>query len=602
MIDGGSCAAGVGVPVPAGERTSSGNPLLPPKWAFGVLWGSYYDQTGSTYAQGGNLLTAAARVRSEYAGDLMWIDSSWLWHDYSGAGEPYYVCFAFDPMVFPDPKTMIQTLQQSHFHFGVWEWPWMDHGCQLFAGASTSKYFVMNGTQPALATGQGWHGDKNPAAFDFTNPDTVTWWTGKNQPFADWGLDFMKLDTTATQENTPVTASGGTLANASLNYQHERNRVAYELTKSYAAANNPDAKMNGARGFIMPKAASPGNDQLPGWWTDDTVATFPGMVTEMGRASKLDTSDTAAYWCGDTGGYNNTPTDELYIRWLEYTTFTPLQEYFGAKTNGLGARFPWLFGMQAQQIAKQYIDLRYALLPFRYSNAIAAYELPKPVAYPVSWIGSTQLLVGSGASQLLVQPVTTAGATMASVNLPAGSTWIHYWTDKSYPGGAAASVPAPLDQVPLFVKAGAIIPMGPPLHYVDEVPADPLTLGIYPSGSTSYTLYEDDGVSEGYLGGAYSTTKFSSDTTSGHVVVTIGAQATAKYAYTGQIACRTYVLQVHGQAAAPAMVTRDGNAEPASSAAAFGAAAEGWYYDATAQTVWVKFPLASSASTSVAIQ
>lgn len=207
--------------------------------------------------------------------------------------------------------------------------------------------------------------------------------------------------------------------------------------------------MNGARGFIMPKTPSPANDQQPGWWTDDTPATWAGMLADMSRASMLDTATTAAYWCGDTGGYSGVPTDELYIRWLEYSSFTPLQEFFGAKTPGLGARFPWLFGPQAQALQKQYTQLRYRLLPFRYSNALIAYQV-KPVAYPVSWIGSSQILVGSGSSQLLVQPVTTSGTTMASVTLPPG-TWIHFWTGKSYTGTAA--VAAPLEQEPVFVKA-----------------------------------------------------------------------------------------------------------------------------------------------------
>jgi hypothetical protein len=167
----------------------------------------------------------------------------------------------------------------------------------------------------------------------------------------------------------------------------------------------------------------------------------------------------------------------------------------------------------------------------------------------------------------------------------------------SYSG--TATVPAPLDQAPIFVKAGSIIPMGPDLQWVDQVPADPLTLDIYPAGATTYTLYEDDGVSEGYLGGAYSTTKFSSDDTSGHLAVSIDAQQTVKYAYTGQLCSRQYVLKINGQAAAPAGITRDGNAVAMSSAAAFPMASEGWYYDATAKIVWVTFPLMSSAATKV---
>ncbi len=379
-----------------------------------------------------------------------------------------------------------------------------------------------------------------------------------NPPLAKWGLDFLKLDTTVVQQSSPISAGGGQYFDTTKNYQHERNGAAYEVTKVYAAAHDPNAMMNGARGFIMPKAASPANDQFPGWWTDDTDATWADMAVEMGRAAQLNTSATAAYWCGDTGGYNGVPTDELYIRWLEYTAFTPLQEFFGGKAPGIGARFPWLFGAQAQQIEQQYSDLRYRLLPFRYANALAAYEVT-PVAYPVTWIGSTQLLVGNGSSQILVQPVTTQGATSASVKLPAGGTWIDYWTGTSYPGGTTPVVPAPIAEEPVFVKAGAILPMGPVQHYVGEHAADPLTLDIYPAGATSYTLYEDDGTSEGYLGGAYSTTKFSSNDAGGNLVVTIGAQATAKYAYAGQLCARTYLLKINGQMAAPtAVLMRDG--------------------------------------------
>lgn len=599
---GGAACTGLGVPVPENERVSNGHPLLPPKWAFGILWGSYYDQTGSTSAQGGNILAAATQLRAQYSGDLMWIDSSWLWHNFSGdpAGTPDYICFTFDPTVFPDPGAMIRTLRQSHFYFGVWEWPWMDHGCQYFQTGVANGFFIMNGAEPALAT-DGWHGDRTPAEFDFTNPSTVKWWNALNDPLTDWGLDFMKLDTNASEQEAPLSDSHGQLFDATKNYQAERNSAAYDATKLYPASHDPDARTNGARGFIMAKAGSPANDQFPGWWTDDTEATWAFMATEMGRASKLNTSATAAYWCGDTGGYGGVPTDELYIRWLEYTSFTPLQEFFGSKAPGLGARFPWLFGTQAQRVQQQYSDLRYRLLPFRYSNAIAAYEI-SPVAYPVTWIGSTQLLVGNGSSQILVQPVTTQGATTASVHLPTGATWIHYWTGERYQGGASVVVPAPLDQEPIFARAGAILPMGPVQHYVGELPADPLTLDIYPAGVTSYTLYEDDGVSEGYLGGAFSTTRFESNDTTGHVVVTIGAQVVAKYPYAGQLCSRTYILKINGQAQAPAAITRDDDVVPASSSStAFDAATEGWYYDAQSRTVWVRFPLSSAVSTLVSL-
>jgi alpha-D-xyloside xylohydrolase len=592
----GGCS-GTGVAVPAGERIPNGNPILPPKWAFGVLYGSYFDQTGTYPGSPGNLLDAATKIRADYAGDLMWIDSSWLSNTFSSAATAKnYICFQFDANTFPDPRSMVARLRQQHFHFGVWEWPWMDQGCQYYGAGVSMSYFV-GGANPANAG--GWHGNTMTAAFDYTNPAAVAWWNGLNQPLVEMGLDFMKLDTGG---GPPA----GTLFDGSKDYRRLYHQTAFELTAKYSEGANPDAADNGGRGFILAHTdPSPGNDQTPGMWTNDTRAGFPGLQSEMQTAASLNHANDAAFWCGDTAGYNGNPTDENYIRWLEYTAFTPCQEIFGSKDNSTGIlngnRFPFNFSPQAQQIFKQYTQLRYRLLPFRYSNAQATYH-ESPVKYAVAWVGATQLILsGSGDSQILVQPVTTEGATTAAVTLPAGSSWTHYWTGASYPGGATATVAAPIDQEPIFVKAGSIIPMGPPLHWVDEAPADPLTLDIYPAESTSYTLYEDDGITRGYLGGAYSTTRFSSTLTGGHVGVTIGAQATARYPYAGQLCSRTYVLKINGQATAPTSVMRDGNVEPMSSAAAFSSAAEGWYYDAVAQTVWVKFALPSELATTVSL-
>ncbi len=598
------------VTVPAAERVSSGHPLLPPKWAFGVLWGSYYDQTGEYARSAGvsaplplTLQDAASKIRDEYAGDLMWIDSTWLYHVYgSKEAGANYLCFKFDSTTFPQPTALIEDLRRKHFHFGVWTWPWMGHGCSYFDEAQAKKYFVMNGDNPAGVRG-AWHGDPSPAAFDFTNPAAVAWWQSLVKPLTDAGLDFFKLDT-GDRQAVSWKQLGGTAADPSKDYILQYHLAEYEATKLYAAAHDPSAKVNGARGLIFPKQRAPGNDQIPGWWTNDIPATFAGMLTEMKRASALNTPDSAAYWCGDTGGYSGPPpTDELYVRWLQYSTFTPLQEYFGARDSAgsIGARWPWLFGAQAQAIQKQYSSWRYQLLPFRYSNAQAAYHEPT-VVYPVRWIGGNQIVSGNGSSDILVQPITAAGQMTTEVALPAGSSWIHYWTGKSYPGGTTATVATPLEQAAVFIKAGSIIPMGPAMKYVDEKPADPLTLDIYPAGRTSYKLYEDDGISEGYLGGAYSTTSFSVDEGGGHVSVAIDPQRTAGYAYPGQLCSRTYRLKINGQAAAPRGVTRDGQAVTSvASSTALDAASEGFYYDPAAKTVWVKFSLASSQGTKVAL-
>lgn len=606
-----TCAMTGAVAVPAGKPT--GNPILPPRWAFGTLWGTYADE--KNLAGYGNITSDAMRLRTDYEGDLIWIDSSWLWHDFAPAyPAPEYINFTFDPMAFPTPAAMISTLNGINFHFGVWQWPWMDHGSALYTSALNDRYFVMDGTL-AAATSGGWHGDPAPAAFDFTNPATVAWWQGQacNLPLANIGLELWKLDTNVQQQYSPFT-SGGKAYDPTEDYTYEYHLAAYQMSQKFPLANNPVAKTVGsARGMIMAKTPAPvnpgaglQNDQLPGYWTDDTSATFEDFAGEdMSRASKLNTSNTAAYWGGDTGGYNGTPSDELLERWLEYSTFTPLQEYFGNKQGGgLGNRYPWNFGTQAQTILETYNQLRYRLLPFRYNNAQAAYHAAAgKFTYPVTWLGSTALLVGDGSNTIFVQPVTTSGMDSADVVLPAG-TWINWWTSLSF---TANPVSAAIDQEPIFVKAGSILPMigeypgAPKIQWTDGQPNDPLTLRIYPAGKTTNLFYEDDGISEGYQNGAFSTTLFTSDNTSGHEVVTIGAQQN-QTSFNGQLCQRTYILELPGWPAAPSTVTRDGS--PIAMSTAFPSASmQGWYYDATTKVLWVQFgPLASSASTTVSVQ
>jgi len=564
-------SAGSSAPV-----TFNGNPVLPPKWAFGVLYGSYHDQA--------QVLSDMKQLRESYNGDLYWIDSSWLSGSYNQ--EPArYICFQFDPQQFPDPTLMISTLHQNHFHFGVWEWPWVDQDCPLYKQGAARHFFVED-SSGNVVNGKGWHGNKFTGVFDFTNPETAAWWQALNQPWTDVGLNFFKLDTGGVYPKEGVLQDG---SNSQERYKTLYRKIPYEVS----------AEANRGRGFVLTHTQkSPNADQYPGMWTGDSHATWEGLVAEMRIASGLNTPDTTAFWCGDTGGYNGVPDDELYIRWLEYTTFTPCQEFFGSKPTLTGSRFPWQFSKQAQDIFKTYTQLRYRLLPFSYSNAQIQYH-EKPVQYQVHWIGSAQIVNGAGDSQVLVQPVTAAGTTTASVSFPAGSSWMDYWTGAIYKGGSTQTVPAPIDREPVFIKAGSIIPMGPVMQWANQVPADPITLDIYPAGRTTYTLYEDDGVTTQYAAGAYSTTKFTSNNRTKREVVTIGA---ASGNYNGKLLERTYVLKINRQALNPGKVARDGKAvKKFPSQADLDAVSEGWFYDAKTKTVWIKFRIFTSTATTVVL-
>jgi alpha-glucosidase (family GH31 glycosyl hydrolase) len=548
------------------SNTEVNSPVLPPKWAFGVLFASYRNQA--------DVLDAMQRLRKEYCGDLMWLDSSWLWGAYDRADR--YICFEFDTNQFPDAKGMISTLRANHFHFGVWEWPYIDQSItNLFAQGESNHYFITDhrGGLGKIVNGGGWHGVKFTGQLDFTNPKAVAWWKQLNQPLLDMGVDFFKIDTYSTVAKGGVTFDGI----GSENLRRLYHQTYFEMTE----------KASGGRGFILAhRTPTPGNDQYPGMWTGDTTTSWAGFEEDMKRAAAMNTPQTAAFWTSDTGGYNrDIPNqDELYIRWLQYGTFLPITEFFSAKqTKG---RFPWLFNEDAQRNFKFYTMLRYRLLPFRYSNAQIAYH-EKPVKYPVRFATGTtdEIIVGNGDSELLVAPVHMQESRQRQVKFPVGGKWIDYWSGKVYDGGTASLVPAPLDQVPLFVKAGSIIPMGPEIHYVDEKPADPLTLDIYPAVKSSYTLYEDDGMSNEYKDGKFARTPFACSMLGADLVVDIGA---TEGDYKGKLAKRTYILKINRKASAMTRVQRNGAPlAKVTSREALNAAEQGWS-DGGA-TVWVKF-------------
>jgi len=562
------------------EAAGGRPPVLPPKWAFGVLFGSYRDQA--------DLLDAMQRLRKDYCGDLMWLDSSWLWGAYDRADR--YICFQFDTNQFADPKAMISTLWGNHFHFGVWEWPYIDQSItNLFEEGRQNHFFITDqrGGTGKVVNGGGWHGVKFSGQIDFTNPKAAEWWKGLNQPLLDMGVDFFKIDTYSTVAKGGVTFDGS----GSENLRRLYHKTYYEMTE----------KASGGRGFILAhRTPTPDNNQYPGMWTGDTTTSWAGFEEDMKRAAAMDTPQTAAFWTSDTGGYNkDAPNhDELYIRWLQYGTFLPITEFFSGKnTKG---RFPWLFDKEAQSNFKFYTQLRYRLLPFRYSNAQIAYH-ETPVKYPVRFVSGTkdEIILGNGDSEMLVAPVHVQGARTRQVRLPAGAAWMDYWTGKVLDGGSSRTIDAPLDKVPIFVKAGAIIPMGPKMHYVDEKPTDPMTLDIYPSAKSSYTLFEDDGVSDDYQQGKFARTRFACELVAADGIVDIGA---AQGDYDGKLSHRTYILEIHRKAAALQRVSRDGAPLPQlASQAAFDSAEQGWFNDLASARVWVKFASETSVPVKIAL-
>jgi len=191
---------------------------------------------------------------------------------------------------------------------------------------------------------------------------------------------------------------------------------------------------------------------------------------------------------------------------------------------------PWRFGKYYEDIIRKYLKLRYQLLPFLYTTLAEAHETGVPLFRPLllnyqddpnTYNLDDEFMIGT---DLLVAPVTRPDVTRRLVYLPKGS-WYDYWTNKKYEGGTMISADAPLDTVPMFVRAGAIIPTAPAMNYVGEKREDPITFSIYPDdqGAASATLYEDDGLTNTYKDGNVRRTSINVKRVGTGYVVTISA-------------------------------------------------------------------------------
>ena len=218
------------------------------------------------------------------------------------------------------------------------------------------------------------------------------------------------------------------------------------------------------------------------------------------------------YWTTDGGGffrpkdqYTNEAYHELLTRWFQYAAFCPIFRVHGWISNAE----IWNYGPQFLDIATQYDELRYHLLPYIYSSAWGVTSKGETLmrALPLEFSSdagaravSDQFMFGSA---LLINPVTTEGAKQRTVYLPAGSSWIDFWTGKRANGGQSITAEAPLERIPIYVRAGSIVPYGPLVESAAGK-ADPIDLRVYAGANADFTLYEDEGDNYNYEHGTRS--------------------------------------------------------------------------------------------------
>ncbi|WP_449345656.1 NPCBM/NEW2 domain-containing protein [Streptomyces narbonensis] len=340
-----------------------------------------------------------------------------------------------------------------------------------------------------------------------------------------------------------------------------------------------------ARGFTWAPESWSGAQRCGVQWSGDQSGTWEYIRWQIPTYAGASMSG-LAYTTGDVDGIFG-GSAKTYTRDLQWKTFLPVT----MTMDGWAAndKQPFRYGEPYTSINRASLKLHEALLPYIYSHAHQATKtgvgLARPLAleYPDDPKASTdaakyEFLSGE---DFLVAPVYQDAVERDGIYLPKG-TWIDYWSGRTYEGPVTVDdYSAPLDTLPLFVRAGATVPMWPGdiRSYTDRAPADPIAWDVYPKGTSSFELYEDDGVTREHRGGRYATQRAevrAPNRGPGDVSVRIGA---SKGTYTGKPTARPYAFTVH-TGDAPGAVRLDGSRLPAlTSRAAFDAAAQGWWYD-----------------------
>src|SRR5437588_238288 len=416
-------------------RALTGEAPLFPKWAYG------YWQCRERYHSQQEILDTAAEFRKRK------IPVDALVQDWQYWGKYGWNAMRFDEDHYSQPKQMLDKLHADDLHMMISVWSRFGEDSDVYKRMAAGSFLV---------PGTPW--------TDFFNPDAqkAFWAELKNGLFQD-GIDAWWMD--ASEPEFDVLKGKQTFLGSG-----ESVRNAYPLYVTKAIYEGQRATTDRKRVVILTRSAFAGQQRnAAASWSGDITANWITLRRQISAGLSLSMSG-LPYWTTDVGGvfrpedqYTSDAYHELLIRWFEYGTFCPIFRVHGYKSNAE----LWNYGPQVEQVLTQYDQLRYRLLPYIYSAAWGVTRNGETLmrALPLEFSSdpgaravSDQFLFGPA---LMINPVTTEGATQRRLYLPAGHDWIDFWTGKRVSGGQTITADAPLDRIPMYAKAGSVIPVGP---------------------------------------------------------------------------------------------------------------------------------------------
>ncbi|MCU6709285.1 glycoside hydrolase family 31 protein [Paenibacillus sp. J5C_2022] len=480
----------------------TGRMELPPKWALG------YHQSRYSYMNQQEVLELARMFREKAIPcDVIYLDIHYM---------DEYRVFTFDPVRFPDPEGMMAELKAM----GIRIVPIVDPGVKkdpkyrIYREGVQDNHFVRR-LEGDIALGEVWPGI---SAFpDFTEDRTAEWWGEQHRYYTDLGIAgiWNDMNEPALFNESKTMDLDAMHGNNGDPKTHEELHNLYGMLMSKATYEGLGKLLDGERPFVLTRAGYAGIQRYAAVWTGDNRSFWEHMAMAMPMVLNMGLSG-IPFAGPDIGGFAHDTSGELLVRWTQMGAFFP---YCRNHSNlGTVRQEPWSFGGEIEEIVRQYIGLRYRFMPHLYNlfHEAAATGLPvmRPLLleYPNDPEVTNlcdQFLVGE---HLLIAPVYRPGTSHRAVYLPEG-TWIDFWTGESHMGGRHILAHAPLETMPIYVKAGAIVPEGPLEQYAGEAAGQsagmPITFHAYGASvdagfGAAYSLYEDDGSTYAYREGAYS--------------------------------------------------------------------------------------------------
>jgi alpha-glucosidase len=487
-----------------------GRSPLPPLWSLG------YQQCRYTYYPESRAREVVGLFRQKkIPADVIYFDI-----DYQQG----YAPFTVNREYFPHFEQMIADFKSQGFHtilitdLHIKKDP--NHNYAPYDSGTKQDLFVKN-PDGSVFVGPVWPG---PSVFpDFTLTRAREWWGTLYKDFVHMGAAgfwndmnepsvFERADKTMPLETVHRLDDGSTLDHRAIHnvFGMENARATYEGLRKLQADERP---------FVLTRAAYSGSQRYAATWTGDNSATWnhismsTPMLLSMGISGYGLVGD-------DIGGFASSPPPDLLTRWYELGVFNPIYRDHAAK--GTADHEPWASGPEQEAIRRRYIELRYQLLPYIYTGIEDMTRTGLPFMRPIfldyptlDTSNDRDFLFGS---DLYVAPVTTETVDAEEIHLPPGD-WYDYWTSQKRASTETIALHPALHELPLYVRAGAIIPMQPIVQNTQEKPTGPLEIKVYAGENCHGTLYEDDGHTFAYQRGDFRRTNYTCEVSPSSIAV-----------------------------------------------------------------------------------